>query len=110
MAFRNGINQLMAILDSGASDHMFGNKESFSTYQLISNETIQLASKATMKAVGLGSVVLKSSELNRVITLHDVLHVPDMHEKNLISVNQLARKGCTVSFDKIKQQSLLTTS
>jgi transposase InsO family protein len=81
---------------------MFGNKEVFTTYQSISNETIQLASIATMKAIGIGSVVLKSLTMDREITLHDVLHVPDMHEKNLISVHQLASKGCNVVFSKSK--------
>jgi hypothetical protein len=75
------------ILDSGASDHITGNKSLFSTLSYMDRlPSITLADGTQSKAIGIGQVNHLPS-----LSLDSVLYVPTC-PFNLISVRQLIRK------------------
>lgn len=78
MANRSGNDgkQKVPILDSGASDHMFGNKDAFESYETIPSQPINLADKSIIYAVGKGNVPLTCD--GKEIVLQDVYHVPKL--------------------------------
>lgn len=82
------------ILDSGASDHMTGESTLFSSYSpCAGNQKIKIADGSFSAIAGKGSVVLSP-----VLTLNDVLHVPNL-SCNLMSVSKLTRDiNCQTNF------------
>ena len=87
------------ILDSGATDHMSGDPNIFK--ELINLETkqkITLADGSDIFADGIGSVELRKG--STTFELKDVLYVPELGNRHLISVNKLVTKGFTVEFDR----------
>ena len=85
------------ILDSGASDHMIGDKALFTEYAEMHEASISLADNSKIYAVGRGSVKVQFGA--NTITLTDALHVPVMGKKHLLSVQMLTEKGATVIFE-----------
>ena len=82
------------VLDSGASDHMSGNKNLFSH---ISNSfslpSVTLANGSKTAAKGIGQAIISPS-----ITLNSVIYVPEC-PFNLISISQLTRTlNCSITF------------
>ena len=63
------------IIDSGASDHVTGEKSWFREYQDISPVTLYTADKRPLCAVGKGRIDLRLQNGN-VLALTDVLYVP----------------------------------
>ncbi|KAL4297890.1 hypothetical protein GQ457_12G013740 [Hibiscus cannabinus] len=83
------------IIDSGASDHMTGNKELFSSYTPTPTARfITTAAGSHSLVSGFGTVTIDDS-----LVLHNVLFVPDL-ACNIISVSQLSNTSqCSVIFD-----------
>jgi len=84
------------IIDSGASQHLCGNRNTFSTYTNISKvQEITIADGTKIKANGVGTIEIVSQESS--ITLKNVWHVPDIGG-NLLSVSRMVDPGYTVEF------------
>lgn len=91
-------NELLWVVDSGASRHMTFCREAFTEYaKLRSPITINTANGAEIQAVGTGTVVLKVPRdgIVRTVNLTEVLYVPGL-VGSLLSVVQLQDKGITV--------------
>ncbi|KNZ44713.1 hypothetical protein VP01_88g5 [Puccinia sorghi] len=90
-------NKSRIILDSGASAHIFNDKQFFSQITKGEFEEIKTGKEnATLPIKGTGPVRLKWG--NRVIQLEDCLYVPDI-VINLVSAGVLDRKGCQIQSD-----------
>ena len=82
------------IIDSGASQHLCGNRKEFSTYTTISKtKAIMLADGTTIEAAGIGDIVI--TIMVGSITLTDVWHVPNIGG-NLMSVSRMIDAGFRV--------------
>jgi len=90
------------LINSGASDHYFVNRESFTSLTLLHQPTIGLAAakESIFNVTGKGKAKIKTcvNSTNRNITFEDALHIPELCS-NLISVSKLAEKGVKVEFD-----------
>ena len=84
------------IVDSGATDHMSGNRGLFKTLRLCpENLRVKVANGVVTKVAGIGSVLL-----TEYLEVHNVLFVPAL-TCNLISVSKLIKgKRCRVIFDE----------
>jgi hypothetical protein len=87
-------------VDSGCTDHCFGNRVAFESYQPFENREGTGVEGSTFRISGTG-VVRKSTVLGgvkRVFNI-DTLHTPDL-SSNLISVSKLDEKGFTTTFSR----------
>ncbi len=84
------------ILDSGATDHLLGNCDHFSTFNKVNGIVIGMAeSGRTIQATGQGNDTIRSQE--RIITLENVYYVPDPRIiRNVISQGKLDHRGLTI--------------
>ena len=93
------------VIDSGATSHMCGNRDLFYSLKESKYGQVTVANGMKTPAMGSGSIRLKvnTDEGSLKVLLNNVLWVPHL-KGNLISVNQLGRKGFTVMFtsDKCK--------
>ncbi|KZV49361.1 hypothetical protein F511_10901 [Dorcoceras hygrometricum] len=82
------------IVDSGATDHMTGSYGLFSSYApCAGNKKIRIADGSLSPIAGIGSITI-----SKTLTLHDVLHVPNL-SCNLLSVSKLTTDlKCCVLF------------
>ncbi|XP_068338880.1 uncharacterized protein [Pyrus communis] len=70
--------------DTGATRHVYGDRNMFSSYQKIEgNEQLFMGNASASVVAGIGKCVLKFTS-GKELTLLDVLHVPDIR-KNLVS-------------------------
>ena len=83
------------ILDSGASDHISGNKSSFSSISFAKTpHFVTVVNGSKVASQGIGQVSLSPS-----LKLNSVLFIPHC-PYNLISLSQLTRSlNCSVTFD-----------
>lgn len=80
------------IIDSGATDHMTGFAKLFLSYNpYAGNQKIKIADGSLSAIAEKGSIVISPS-----ITLHDVLHIPNL-SCNLLSVSKLTRSFFLIS-------------
>ena len=71
------------IIDSGTTDHRTGCSKKLASYSPhASNKKVKLANGSLSEITGIGTIKLTSS-----ITLHDVLHVPNLY-CNLLSISK----------------------
>jgi len=95
--------QIGWIIDSGASQHLCGNRTEFSTYVPVSEgRGITIADGTKIQACGLGEIEIHT-EGGRII-LTDVWHVPDIGG-NLMSVSRMVDARYTVEFVLIEYAS-----
>ena len=91
------------LIDSGASDHCFVNKNSFLSLTPLHQPTIGLATgkESTFNVAGKGKVRIETTinSTSKIITFEDALHTPELCS-NLILVSKLAEKGIRVEFDE----------
>lgn len=87
------------IIDSGASAHMCARKELFFTFDPSTKGTVTVANGKHVPALGTGDIKLTvdTGISHMPVTLRNVLWVPELNS-NLISVNELGKKGHTVMF------------
>jgi len=89
-------------LDSGASFHMTGDKNLFSTLEEKDLQMcIEMGNDGKYRVLGEGTVVFQRDH-GDPLTLTDVNYVPDL-KKNLVSVAMLEDKGYDVVFSKGKE-------
>ena len=85
-------------IDIGATRHICGDKNLFSKYkQIDDSEKLYMGNSSTSNVEGKGNVMLKFT-FGKVVTLTDVLHVPEIR-KNLVSVPILSEKGFKLVFE-----------
>ena len=82
------------IIDSGATDHMTGSSKIFSSYKPCArNKKIKITDGSLSAIAGKGSVFISPS-----LTLHNVLHVPNL-SCNLLSISKITHDHqCQVNF------------
>ena len=79
------------IIDSGATQHMFADRNAFQTLSR-KEATITCANSQSIRATHIGKVKFGANK-----ALDDVLYVPDL-QHNLISVSALTKEGNDVTF------------
>jgi hypothetical protein len=85
-------------LDSGASYHMMGDKESFSDLEeKYLRLHIEMGDNGRYSATGIGTITFQR-ELGKPFQLKNVMHVPGL-KKNLVSVAMLEDTGYDVVFN-----------
>ena len=93
----NSVSTGIWYIDSGASAHMTGVREYFSSYREEQmNFQITMGNSTKCTPVGRGSVVFQT-EAGTNVRITDVLHVPGLG-MNLISIYQLQDKGYDIHF------------
>jgi len=84
------------IIDSGASQHLYGNRNDCVTYTNISNDQeITIADGTKINAKGVGAIEIVTEVTS--ITLPNMWHIPDIGG-NLMSVSSMVSTGYTVEF------------
>ncbi len=90
-------------MDSGASQHMTGDKSLFKTLELLKDgkREIKFGNKGVLKATGVGTVELRclTPVGEWVNTLHEVMFVPGVAE-NLFSVSKATELGAEFVFQR----------
>jgi len=80
------------IMDSGASNHMTGDKSLFTTLESTNQiDPIQIANGKTVQVKGEGTVTLQVRDIDGddlTITMENVLYIPDL-KPNLLSVKEI---------------------
>ena len=84
------------VLDSGASNHLTGDRSSFSTYEQLREPVyVTFGNKQRAEAVGRGTVPLVVGNTQVILTA--VLHVPEAGV-NLLSIRRVVDSGASVEF------------
>lgn len=88
------------LVDSGCTSHITFDRSLFSTYEHVSDGSVEMGTKATAAVVGRGNVYLRLKVNGKCVScvLKDVLHVPDF-EYSLLSVSKMSANGLDVVFD-----------
>ena len=85
-------------IDTGATRHICGDKNLFSEYKHMDDgEKLYMGNSFASNVEGKGNVLLKFTS-GKVVTLTDVLHVPEIR-KNLVSDPILSKKGFKLVFE-----------
>ena len=99
------------VVDSGCTDHMLSSRGLFSEYSLNSDgRCVRSANQSTSLVVGYGTadLVVKDSEgASQILSLKNVLHVPD-HGRDLLSVRAATKYGHTVTLTDSKSHVCLS--
>jgi hypothetical protein len=91
------------LMDSGASQHMCGDRELFHEFKELSEPVdVVIADGQSLKGVGAGTVMLPSLGVNGLY-LMDVLFVPGL-SANLWSVSAATARGCEIVFKSNEAQ------
>ena len=92
---------LVWYLDSGASFHMTGDKELFSSLEEKDLQMhIEMGDEGRYNATNIGTVTFQRQS-SKAFLLEDVMHVPSL-KKNLVSVAMLGNRGYKVVFSEGK--------
>lgn len=83
-------------LDSGASKHMTGNKNLFSSLKSIDHGEVTIGDAKAYKIEGVGEISFKSKSGN-VEKMSEVYYVPGL-KSNLLSAGHLLRRGYDIHF------------
>ena len=85
-------------IDTGATRYICGDKNLFSEYKHMDDgEKLYMGNSSASNVEGKGNVLLKFTS-GKVVTLTDVLHVPEIR-KNLVSGPILSKKGFKLVFE-----------
>ena len=88
-------------IDTNATRHISGNRNSFKTYELVGDgKIVYIENSSSTKVVGKGTVELKFT-FEKIVTLMDVLHVPDIR-KNLVLGTLLSKHSFKIVFEADK--------
>ena len=84
-------------IDTGATRHISGNRNSFTTYELVGGDKVlHMGNPSSAKVMGKGTIELKLT-FKKMITLIDVLDVPNIR-KNLVSGTLLSKHDFKIIF------------
>ncbi|GKB08823.1 hypothetical protein Tco_0837135 [Tanacetum coccineum] len=87
-------------LDSGATIHVVGSRNSFTTYRAVTGRQVMMANRDKVDVYGVGTVQMKLTS-GKTVTLHNVLHVPTI-SKSLVSVGKLDEHGFKIAIESRK--------
>ncbi|GJX04579.1 cullin repeat-like-containing domain-containing protein [Tanacetum coccineum] len=87
-------------LDSGATIHVVGSRNSFTTYRAVTGRQVMMANRDKADVCGVGTVQIKFTS-GKTVTLHNVLHVPTI-SKSLVSVGKLDEHGFKIAIESRK--------
>ena len=87
-------------IDTGATRHVCTNRDHFSFFEPIQGEKIYMGNFASADVKGQGKVLLKMTS-GKILTLKDVLYVPEIR-KNLVSGSLLSKHGFRIVFESDK--------
>ncbi|CAL1370543.1 unnamed protein product [Linum trigynum] len=90
-------SQLPWMVDSGCSNHMTGDLESFTNIDDKYRSQVKLGDRKKLKVEGKGTVVVCTEEGNKTL-IRDILYVSEL-TLNLLSVGQLMLKNYKLLFD-----------
>ena len=91
-------NVVTAVLDTGATMHIFGDKAVFATLRPSPGFTVQgISGVVTAAGVGTVSLIYESAGSRHAVDLHDCLYVPNLPH-NLLSCRRLIESGADVDF------------
>ena len=93
----HGNNPNEWFVDTGATCHVCSERSVFSTYKSVGGRKVRMGNQASSEVVGVGNVFLKLG-FGKVLTLKDVLHVPDIRY-NLVSGSLLVNHGFSLEFE-----------
>eukprot|EP00963_Diacronema_lutheri_P010582 scaffold1095_cov328-Pavlova_lutheri.AAC.5 len=98
MAMKEDLDTAMGdwVVDSGASEHMTGNRDWFGDILSLNGKGNIYTASGSLQAEGRGDVYLSKGDLKLV--LKDVLYVPGL-KYNLFSVSKAVNSGARVSFE-----------
>ena len=87
------------VVDSRSTRHICGNRSAFTSYTTVKEgeEQVFMGDSRSTLVIGKGTVLLKLT-LRKVLSLCNVLHVPDIL-LNLVSVSLLGKAGVRILFD-----------
>lgn len=88
-------------VDSGATSHMTNSREFFDKTFTSVEDKVTVANGKEVKVMGIGSGRVKcyNGNIMKIITLKNVLYIPDLHN-SLLLVKKITENGFTVEFKK----------
>jgi len=99
----NNLINIPTLIDSGASDHCFVNKEYFITLILLPQPMLRLGAgkRSTFNVIGKGKTKIYVNIDGNIksLTFDNALYTPELRS-NLISVSKLGEKGAKIHFDE----------
>ena len=81
------------VLDSGATMHMVPFRTCFTKYAPVKNRVVRLADTTLLPIHGIGTITIEAQ--GKTISIHHVLHVPDLSEALFSCVQHQKFKGCS---------------
>ncbi|GKE00804.1 hypothetical protein Tco_1388787 [Tanacetum coccineum] len=87
-------------LDSGATIHVVGSRNSFMTYHAITGRQVMMSNHDRADVCGVGTVKTKFTS-GKTMTLHNVLHVHTI-SKSLVFVGKLEEHGFKIAIESKK--------
>ncbi|KAL6324252.1 hypothetical protein AAG906_006525 [Vitis piasezkii] len=87
-------------VDTGATRHVCGERNMFSTYVLVNGRNLIMENSTTSRVVGIGKMVLKMT-YRKELVVTDVLYVLDIR-KNLVSGSMLSKNWFKLVFESDK--------
>jgi hypothetical protein len=94
------------LLDSGATQHMHGDRAAFELYMPITTRVMVTFGAGDRKpALGIGTICLRPAGGGKDVAIQNVLHVPGLVNP-LMSVAQLLKLGCNIAFTPAQPASV----
>jgi hypothetical protein len=90
----------MWYLDTGCSNHMCGEKETFSSLDESFRSSVKFGDNSKISVMGKGKVTIQTKG-NSTHIIANVLFVPNL-KTNLLSVGQLQEKGYEIFLSKME--------
>ena len=88
------------MVDSGVTHHITPHRSDFANWTPAKG-VVSLGGHAEIAQTGIGTVAIRASGGNRIIHLHNVMHVPDAGSR-YFSVSALMQKGGQITFQNHK--------
>ncbi len=96
------------IIDSGASKHMCGHKNQFSTLTYKENlGMVHTANDERLKIKGIGEIKIRPTNTQDTLTLKEVLYVPEL-EQNLFSVSACTSRNQSIKVEFSDKEVTMT--
>ena len=106
----NDLNDNIIYLDSGSTIHMTGKKELFTFMKPFTKKSITTANNSIMQSHSIGTITIEITDIDlkkQKITLHNVLYVPDLGNKSILSLWKLIENGYIWNVQKANMTTLI---